>query len=162
MMGVYVPCLQNILGTIYFVRLSWIVDVMGVGYSLLIVFMCCSTTFITSLSLSAIATNGAIKGGGACRLPQPLDAPTPLLRTRHIEPFPTFLAARASQLDMAARSIWLATSAPHGYRFPPAGPYYLISRALGPEFGGSVGICFYLGTTVRVDPSRLRLRPALL
>mmetsp|Transcript_6967 Transcript_6967/g.11707 ORF Transcript_6967/g.11707 Transcript_6967/m.11707 type:complete len:1007 (-) Transcript_6967:338-3358(-) len=91
LMGVFVPCTQNILGIILFVRLSWIVGQAGIGFSLLIVLLCCSTTFLTALSLSAIATNGAIKGGG---------------------------------------------------------PYYLISRALGPEFGGSVGLCFYLGTTV--------------
>ena len=90
-MGVFVPCLQNILGTLYFLRLSWIVALQGISKSLLLVGIACATTFTTSLSLSAIATNGAIKAGG---------------------------------------------------------PYYLISRALGPEFGGSVGLCFYLGTTV--------------
>ncbi|GMH03903.1 hypothetical protein Nepgr_005742 [Nepenthes gracilis] len=90
-MGVFLPCLQNILGIIYYIRFSWIVGMAGIGESLLLVSFCGSCTFLTAVSLSAIATNGAMKGGG---------------------------------------------------------PYYLIGRALGPEVGVSIGLCFFLGTAV--------------
>lgn len=40
--GVYLPCLQNILGVILFLRLTWIVGVAGVLESFLIVSMCCT------------------------------------------------------------------------------------------------------------------------
>ncbi|XP_064161354.1 solute carrier family 12 member 5 isoform X2 [Anguilla rostrata] len=90
LMGVYLPCLQNIFGVILFLRMTWVVGVGGVLGSFIIVFICCSTTMLTAISMSAIATNGVVPAGGS---------------------------------------------------------YYMISRSLGPEFGGAVGICFYLGTT---------------
>lgn len=40
--GVYLPCLQNILGVILFLRLTWIVGAAGVLESFLIVSMCCT------------------------------------------------------------------------------------------------------------------------
>ncbi|KAJ8358601.1 hypothetical protein SKAU_G00151260 [Synaphobranchus kaupii] len=90
LMGVYFPCLQNIFGVILFLRMTWVVGVGGVMGSFIIVLICCSTTMLTAISMSAIATNGVVPAGGS---------------------------------------------------------YYMISRSLGPEFGGAVGICFYLGTT---------------
>eukprot|EP00039_Didymoeca_costata_P006209 m.88294 g.88294 ORF g.88294 m.88294 type:complete len:942 (+) comp13158_c0_seq1:178-3003(+) len=88
--GVYLPTIQNIFGVILYLRFAWIVGNAGVGESLLIVGICCTTTLLTAFSMSAIATNGVVPGGGA---------------------------------------------------------YFMISRALGPEFGGAVGILFYLGTS---------------
>eukprot|EP00730_Choanoeca_flexa_P004114 TRINITY_DN11602_c0_g2_i1.p1 TRINITY_DN11602_c0_g2~~TRINITY_DN11602_c0_g2_i1.p1 ORF type:complete len:1030 (+),score=286.13 TRINITY_DN11602_c0_g2_i1:32-3091(+) len=88
--GVYLPTIQNILGVLLYLRLAWLVGNAGVGQALLIVFICCTTTFLTAISMSAIATNGVVPAGGA---------------------------------------------------------YFMISRSLGPEFGGAVGILFYLGTT---------------
>ncbi|KAK3539525.1 hypothetical protein QTP70_009505 [Hemibagrus guttatus] len=43
-MGVYLPCMQNILGVILFLRMTWLVGVGGVLGTFLIVFMCCSTS----------------------------------------------------------------------------------------------------------------------
>uniref|UniRef100_A0A8C5GMI2 Solute carrier family 12 member 5-like n=1 Tax=Gouania willdenowi TaxID=441366 RepID=A0A8C5GMI2_GOUWI len=90
LMGVYLPCIQNIFGVILFLRMTWLVGIGGVVGTFVIVFMCCTTTMLTAISMSAIATNGVVPAGGS---------------------------------------------------------YYMISRSLGPEFGGAVGICFYLGTT---------------
>lgn len=40
-MGVYLPTLQNILGVILFLRLTWIVGSAGVIQSLVIILLCC-------------------------------------------------------------------------------------------------------------------------
>lgn len=90
MLGVYLPTIQHILGLLMFIRHAWIVGCSGVLESFFMVLICCLTTFTTAISVSAIATNGMVQGGGS---------------------------------------------------------YYMLSRNLGPECGGSIGICFYLANT---------------
>uniref|UniRef100_A0A915LT32 Amino acid permease/ SLC12A domain-containing protein n=1 Tax=Meloidogyne javanica TaxID=6303 RepID=A0A915LT32_MELJA len=46
MLGVYLPTIQHILGVTMFIRLAW-------------------CTFLTCISVSAVATNGVVEGGGA-------------------------------------------------------------------------------------------------
>ncbi|CAH0552698.1 unnamed protein product [Brassicogethes aeneus] len=89
--GVLVRCLLNIWGVMLFLRLTWVVAQAGVGQSILLILTTTIVTSITSLSMSAISTNGVIKGGGT---------------------------------------------------------YYMISRSLGPEFGGSIGFIFSLANAV--------------
>jgi potassium/chloride transporter 4/5/6 len=91
LIGVYLPCIQNIFGVIFFIRLTWVVGTAGVLFGFLIVLTCCCVTMLTAISMSAIATNGVVPGGGS---------------------------------------------------------YFMISRSLGPEFGGAVGMLFYTGTTL--------------
>ncbi|KAH0951482.1 hypothetical protein HN011_002827 [Eciton burchellii] len=89
--GVLMRCLLNIWGVMLFLRLSWVVAQTGVGQTILLIITTTIVTTITSLSMSAISTNGLIKGGGT---------------------------------------------------------YYMISRSLGPEFGGSIGLIFSLANAV--------------
>lgn len=91
LMGVYLPCIQNIFGVILFIRLTWVVGTAGAVCGFLIVFICCCVTMLTAISMSAIATNGVVPAGGS---------------------------------------------------------YFMISRSIGPEFGGAVGMLFYTGTTL--------------
>ena len=57
------PCLLNIWGVIMFLRLSWIVGQAGIGFSSVIVILASVVTIISALSMSAICTNGEVKGG---------------------------------------------------------------------------------------------------
>ncbi|XP_055312434.1 solute carrier family 12 member 4 isoform X3 [Sitodiplosis mosellana] len=91
LVGVFLPCIQNIFGVILFIRLTWVVGTAGAICGFLIVLCCCCVTMLTAISMSAIATNGVVPAGGS---------------------------------------------------------YFMISRSLGPEFGGAVGLLFYTGTTL--------------
>merc|ERR1719295_1333920 len=91
--GCYVPCLLNIMGIILFERLGWGIGQIGVGGVFGVFLIAEFQAIITVLSLSAIVTNGNMRGGGS---------------------------------------------------------YYMISRTLGPEFGGSIGLLFYSAYCVGV------------
>src|SRR5258705_13189252 len=56
-MGVYLPCIQNIFGVILFIRLTWLVGTAGVIQSFIIVFMCCSVVSITKVGCVACPEN---------------------------------------------------------------------------------------------------------
>jgi len=64
-MGVVFPCCANILGVLLFLRGPWIVGLAGIGQAAALVGICCLCTFVTALSLSAVSTNGKIRGGGS-------------------------------------------------------------------------------------------------
>ncbi len=89
--GVFTPTMLTILGVIMYLRLGWVVGNAGLAGALLIVALANVITLITSLSLSALATNMRVGVGGA---------------------------------------------------------YYLISRSLGLEAGGAIGIPLYLSQTL--------------
>ncbi len=91
--GVFVPNVLTILGVILFLRTGWVVGNAGLRHALVILVIANSITLLTSLSLSAIATNSKVGGGGA---------------------------------------------------------YYLISRSLGLEVGGSIGVPLFLAQAISV------------
>uniref|UniRef100_A0A1I8P469 Bumetanide-sensitive sodium-(Potassium)-chloride cotransporter n=1 Tax=Stomoxys calcitrans TaxID=35570 RepID=A0A1I8P469_STOCA len=62
--GVMIPCLLNIWGVMLFLRLSWVVAQSGILQTLIIIGISSVVCVITTLSLSAISTNGEVKGGG--------------------------------------------------------------------------------------------------
>ncbi len=91
--GVFTPCTLTILGVIMFLRFGNVVGQSGIFNAILILFLAKTITLLTTFSLSAIATNTKVKGGGA---------------------------------------------------------YFLISRSLGVEFGGAIGVVFFLAQAVSV------------
>jgi hypothetical protein len=51
--GVYLPCVQNIIGVIVFIRLYWVIGVSGILEGMIIIGLCCLCTFLTAISLAA-------------------------------------------------------------------------------------------------------------
>jgi amino acid transporter len=63
--GVYTPSVLTIFGVIMYLRFGWVLGNVGLAGTLLIVTMATAITFLTGLSISAMATNMKVGGGGA-------------------------------------------------------------------------------------------------
>lgn len=63
--GVYTPSILTIIGVVLYLRFGWVLGNLGLWKTLLMVTGCSSVTFLTALSLSALATNRRVAGGGA-------------------------------------------------------------------------------------------------
>ncbi len=63
--GVFTPSILTILGVIMYLRFGWVLGNVGLAETLLIVTIATLITFFTGLSLSALATNMKVGGGGA-------------------------------------------------------------------------------------------------
>ncbi|PGH30544.1 solute carrier family 12 (potassium/chloride transporters), member 9 [[Emmonsia] crescens] len=103
--GVFVPTTLNVLSILMFLRFGFILGQAGVLGILGMLAASYLINLLTTMSISAIATNGTVRGGGA---------------------------------------------------------YYLISRSLGPEFGGSIGIVFYIGFVLNTGMNAVGLINCLI
>ena len=63
--GVFTPSILTILGVVMYLRFGWVLGQVGPFWTIVIVTLATSVTFFTALSLSALATNMKVGGGGA-------------------------------------------------------------------------------------------------
>jgi hypothetical protein len=64
-MGVYMPTVLNCLSVVFYLRWGYIVGTYGLWLSYGMLFFSEIVVFLTILSVSALVTNGRVKGGGA-------------------------------------------------------------------------------------------------
>jgi len=58
----------NIFGVMLFLRISWVVGQAGIGLASLVILLATVVTTLTALSMSAICTNGQVRGGNRRKL----------------------------------------------------------------------------------------------
>ena len=63
--GVFTPSILTIIGVVMYLRFGWVLGSVGLTRTLIIVTLSSTITFLTGLSISALATNMQVKGGGA-------------------------------------------------------------------------------------------------
>lgn len=63
--GVFMPSILTILGVVMYLRMGWVLGHLGLWETLLVVTLATSITFLTALSISELATNMKVGGGGA-------------------------------------------------------------------------------------------------
>ncbi|KAK5076837.1 hypothetical protein LTS08_006008 [Lithohypha guttulata] len=103
--GVFVPTSLNVLSILMFIRFGFILGQAGLLGMLGLLVAAYIINLVTTFSISAVASNGTVRGGGA---------------------------------------------------------YYLISRSLGPEFGGSIGIVSYIGFVLNTGMNAVGLVDCLI
>ena len=63
--GVFTPSILTIIGVVMYLRFGWVLGNVGLTGSLALVTIGSAITFLTGLSISTLATNMRMKGGGA-------------------------------------------------------------------------------------------------
>lgn len=63
--GVFTPSILTIIGVVMYLRFGWMLGNVGIAASFAILTISTAITFLTGLSISALATNMRVKGGGA-------------------------------------------------------------------------------------------------
>ena len=61
--GVLLGILLKIWGVMLYLRLSWVVGQAGIGLASVVVLLSALLTTLTTLSMSAVCSNGEVKGG---------------------------------------------------------------------------------------------------